>query len=193
MSRYTKRITISTKQLCIDIIHTHELCNQFPRFLATEQIEHYNHDNSRSIEINHGDRSYHISHKSHNNRNRDPQPYLARFPYLVYQCYQKQSYEKCPKYILMKQVQDAVSGHKIKRNFRYHCKYKHSAQISAEITGVIKSLNYHESKYRKCYSSYARKYIHIWKQRCPHMITEHACHRNNMQHTGAEYSCLYIP
>ena len=93
----------------------------------------------------------------------------------------------------MKQIQDTVSGHKIKRNFRYHRKYQHSAQISAEITGVIKSLNYHEGKYRKCYSSYARKYIHIRKQRCPHVITEHACHRNDMQHTGAEYSCLYIP
>ena len=58
---------------------------------------------------------------------------------------------------------------------------------------MIKPLNYHEGKYRKCYSSYACKYIQIWKQCCPHMITEHTCHRNDMQHTGAEYSCLYIP
>ena len=49
-------------------------------------------------------------------------------------------------------------------------------------------LLYTSGKYRKCYSSYARKYIHIRKQRCPHVITEHACHRNDMQHTGAEYS-----
>ena len=105
---------------------------------------------------------------------------------------QPDSDKQCPNYILMIWVNWTCTVHQVERYLRNYCEQKQPQYISAQISCMEVSLDYHKGKNRIGQTSQASEPLIAGNHSCPKVIAQHERHGEDMQRCRADVNMSFV-